>query len=181
MSQTSNIDQVAESLRMFLDAFNFQRPGKDQSLGRDIVTDVALGIQERSVQEKRGADADWAPNEPEYAEQKGKDYGVFDQPNVRTGQMLSLPSLKGADTRIEPDSIEMVYGTGQPPTGTGTGAPLKPADTKVTDRDKAGFAHDNARPFYEADQAIADRVRETCRENLNEYIRDVNAATGASS
>jgi hypothetical protein len=183
---TSNVDAVVASLKRFLDGYNFTRPGKDQSLGRDIVTTIALGIQERSVQDKASATDLWPANTAEVATRKAKDYGVIDQPNVETGQMLSLPSLKGTETAIEPDRITMKYGTGQVPTRTATNQGKVKANPK-TDREKAHYAHTGQsskgviRKFYEADDKIAGDVREECRENLNGYIRDVNAATAAAA
>lgn len=190
MSLTSNVDAVIASLEQFVRSFDFTRPGKDQSLARDVVNTIAGGIQRRSIDEHKGATKTWPDNAPKYARYKEKKYGVYDAPNVRTGQMLSLQSLRGTSTRIEKDRIEMVYGTGDPPSATATGAPLSSQDEKVTDREKAGFAHEGgrsangryraSRPFYEADDPIAGKVREVLVENLNEYIVDTNAATAAA-
>ncbi len=184
MSATTNIDAVVASLERFVQSFDFTRPGKDQSLARDVVNTIAGGIQRRSIDDKKGATKSWKDNAPKYEEYKEKKYGVFDQPNVRTGQMLSLQSLKGSGTRIEKDRIEMVYGTGDPPQGSATGATLGKKDKAVTDKQKADWAHNNTknptRPFYEADDKIAEKVGEVLVENLNGYITETNAATAAA-
>ena len=174
---TSNIGQIVRWLDDFVDSFDFLRVGEDQSLGRDIMKEVVEGIQKRSGDEKRGAGAEWDLNEPKYAAWKVKRYKLGpEEPNVRTGQMLSQKSLEGR-TKIEAKEIMMIYGVGDPPDKTRTLVPL-PTYTRgdhvgeqiddKTDIEKAYFAHTGQgqrgviRPFYEVDETIAAGVIEDC-------------------
>lgn len=184
----SNIDEVCDWLHKLVEGFDFTVPGEDQSLGRDIVVEVASNIADRAA-DGRGADDSgvevvWLANSDDppgkgYASQKAQDYGVFDQPNIRTGQMCSLLSLVGRPI-IEPKRITMVYGTGDPPsTSAAPTGYLSPDDRKITDVEKAQFAHEQdaerpERPFYalteEDDEAVIDlagRVLDRCIEEAN--------------
>jgi hypothetical protein len=188
---SSNIGQVTAWLEGWVDSFNFARPGKDQSLGRDIAMKVVDRIQTRSLTDRKGAKDTWPPNSekpsrwhPEgYRKWKDDNYGIG-EPNSRTGQMLSQLSLYGR-TRIDSKLITMIYGINQPPTRATFGDPGEKnfeRDKKVTDTFKAYLAHTGQsrqqikRPFYEVDESDGQAVMELCQENLAEYITDTNRA-----
>ena len=181
---SSNINQVMAWINGFVDSFDFNRVGADQSLGRDVAMKVVENIHERCEQQPPGGvDGEWDENAPDYARWKEKRYGISDGPNTRTGQMLSQKSLYGR-TRIAPKEITMVYGTNQPPSGTKTGVEMTEADKKVTDSQKAYYAHTGQgphgtiRPFYQVNEADGKAVSELCQENLNDMIREENAKNG---
>jgi len=187
---TSNIREVVSHLERFVHGFDFTRPGKDQSLGRDVVNVVVRGpelgqvggILGRCAEHKDPDGNEWAENsrrEPPvpdgYYGFKERKYGIVDEPNRRTGQMLSEVTLK-AKTKIEQMSIEIRPGTDEPPTKSyaPTGY-LSKQDMAVTDTDKIRFAHTEtdvkpARRFYAMTLEDARNVRNLCQENLNEYI-----------
>jgi hypothetical protein len=168
-SVDSNADQVAAALGALVGSFDFTRPGKDQSLGRDLARTVARGIQRRSVPGATAPDgSSWAANEPEYARRKRAKYAA-DQPGIRTGQMLSLESLVG-ETTVAPDSVEMRYGTGEPPRRAANGAELTKGDAATTDRAKAGYFTDSGRPFYGLDAEIAGECRALAAEALKDHL-----------
>jgi hypothetical protein len=172
----SNAGQVIESLEAFVDAFDFNRPGVEGSLGRDVRDRVVQGISIRSEDEHRGAGTPWKANEEKYAKWKKKRYGLADAPNARTGGMLSRKSLIGRTT-IEPDVVTMIYGTGEPPSGTTTGVKMTAQDEKVTDIEKAYYAHTGQsvhkikRPFYELDETISKDVWDLIAMSLDHYIK----------
>ncbi len=186
MSQNNkiNVDEVANWLEQFVDGFNFLLPGIDQCLGRDMINAVAFGIADRSSAHQAADTTPWEDNSDDpsgkgYKSQKAKDYGVFDEPNFRTGQMLSLASLKGRPL-IEEKSILMQYGTGDPPTTSAapTGY-LSVEDKKISDIEKAIYAHTSdtnrpARPFYELDDTIRQNVIDVCADSMAQYINDAN-------
>jgi hypothetical protein len=186
MSDTSNIDGLMVHLRDIVDGFNFTRVGTDQSLGRDVANLVVARIAQRGVTDKGGISGPWPENstkEPPKGGYKGykeRRYGV-DQPNVRTGQMLSQPSLFGRTT-VEAYLITMRYGTGEVADRTTTGVPLAKADTKRTDIEKAYFAHTGQsvhkikRPFYEVDESDGTAVVEFLQQKLDAYIEATNTA-----
>jgi hypothetical protein len=182
--ESSNINEVVAWIEDFVRSFDFTRPGKDKSLGRDIVGTIIRGrtigdprcLVARSAAERRGADTQWKANESKYAARKAKDYGVFDQPNYRTGQMLSQASLWGK-TEFMSDEIIMRYGTGDPPSRSAAPTQyLSTEDQNITDIEKAYFAtnvHD--RPFYEIDDEIEEAVLEEMADALSEYIQTEGA------
>ena len=174
MANSSNIDEVITWLRSFVDGFDFTLPGKDQNLGRDLAHVGAAYIEQRSGQH-RGADKTWAKNAEPYRTIKEKHYGWVDDPNSRTGQMLSQASLFG-QTQVQAKLVEMRYGTGQPPqrnyspVDNRTPSDIK-ADEAITDIEKAWFAHTTGdRPFYEADQGMEDEVIAEADRALADYI-----------
>jgi hypothetical protein len=188
---TPNIDEVCRWLQEFAESFDFTRPGKDQSVGRDLALTIVHGpdvggqggILGRCAAGVGADGTPWPPNAPEVSARKQEDYG-WDEPNRRTGQMLSQQSLYGR-TRIEPDQVTLVYGTGQPPSGSAapSGYSSK-ADRETPDVLKASLAHSGQgrkgirRPFYEATREDAENVSAVAQENLNEYIRETNQARG---
>ena len=177
----SNIDQVVADLAEFINEFNFNRVGKEQSLGRDVANGVVWAIAERSATEKKGADVDWPANASKYAAWKEKKYGVADAPNTRTGDMLSKRALYG-HTTIEPELVTMIYGTGTVPTACAVGGTPGKGDQK-TDQEKAYFAHTGQskkkilRPFYELDEHIAETIQGIIADSLNKYIIEANSRT----
>ena len=183
--KTPNIDEVVNWLENLVNSFNFLMPGIDQSLGRDLVNAVAWGIADRSATELRGADGTpWPENSDNppgqgYKSWKARNYGVFDMPNFRTGQMLSLESLKGRP-EIDEHTILMHYGTGDPPqTSAAPTGYLSDEDQKITDVEKAQFAHASdehrpARPFYELDDDIRRAAIEVAADALAQYLTDAN-------
>lgn len=178
----ANVDQVMADVEHWIDSYDFNRPGRDGSLGRDIAHNVVEEIQDRSLTHRQGCEVVWPENsdkEPgKYRTRKEQKYGTS-EPNSRTGDMLSKRAVYG-ETRIEPELITMVYGTGDIPTsaalgGSVTGAQLAKSDSK-TDKEKAYYAHTGQskrkilRPFYELDEKISADIREMIADDLNKYI-----------
>lgn len=186
----SNIKEVVGWLHQFVASFNFTRPGVDRSMGRDLAHLVAGLIADRCAKGlapdgthwKPVSDTPWGPpgsgfQFPGYRTRKRQAYGwpeADGKPNYRTGQMLSHLSLFG-NTVVGPDLIEMHYGIDAAPAGCyspvdNRTASERRADESVTDREKAGWAEDNDRPFYELDDEIRDAVLEEAERLLSDYI-----------
>lgn len=171
MAEDSNIDDVEAWEKGLVDSLDFTLPGVDQSIGRDVVGDVASGIHERTVDLMRDATgAPLKPNKDPYKTWKEVKLGVY-QPLIKTGQMLSLLSLKG-DATITPDEIAIEYGTGEPPSRSAspTGG-LSKGDEDVTDRQKAEWNSDE-RPFFALDDAIIDRIADRAMATFDKYARE---------
>lgn len=179
---TSNIDEVVRWLGGFIDSFDFTRPGIDQSLGRDTANAVCQGIADRSRNLRKGADTNWPDlsnrpfrGRPGYRDWKHLKYGINNEPLSRTGQMLSMTSLRGG-TEYAPTEIRVIYGTGQPPkTSAAPTGLLSDADRKVTDTQKATWATEGSasrpkRPFFELDQTISEGVFFVVEQNLIDYV-----------
>lgn len=164
----SNLDDVAAWVDAAVDSFDFTIAGKDQSLGRDLAGVVADGISERSEPAALDPDGtEWEANEPKYAKRKGKKYDAW-QPNVRTGQMLSVKSLIGG-TVVAAQEVELRYGTGQPPDSARKGD-LTESDKSITDIEKAFFCS-KSRPFYALDGAIVGAVVAEAGEALADHLK----------
>ena len=167
---TSNVAAVEAKIAGLIQSFNFTRKGEDKSLGHDMAVVVATGIQERSIPEMKAPDGDtWDPNEPKYAARKRAKYDA-DQPNVRTGQMLSLESLLG-DVSVAPETVTMRYGTGDPPTSAANGATLTEGDKSITDIEKAYFGS-KTRPFYALDSTIEGEAVKVAKAALADHLRE---------
>jgi hypothetical protein len=166
---TSNADEVAAWIEGVVAGFDFTLPGEQGSLGEDLAGVAAQGMIDRGVPDARAADGgNWAPNEARYAAYKRRRFGAI-QPGILTGQMLSLESMLGRP-EITPDRVEMTYGTGEPAAGSRSGAPLRPSDQEVTDREKASYFTDSGRRFYELDDTIAAAVVEKASEAWDRYL-----------
>jgi hypothetical protein len=119
MANTSNIAEVCAWLHEYADSSSFDRPGKDQPLGRDIAPTIIrgpdLGGQEcilgRCAEATQPDGHPWPANSRGNAAREQKLYG-WSEPNRRTGQMHSQQSLYGW-TRIEPKQVTLVQGTGR--------------------------------------------------------------------
>jgi hypothetical protein len=169
-SVSSNIDEVAAALDALIDGFDFTRPGKDQSLGRDMAGVAARGIIDRSVPGCKAPDgSDWAENEEHYADAKRAKYDA-DQAGIRTGQMLSLRSVLGEVT-VTRDQVVMRYGTGEAPKSAANGAELTDSDKARTDREKAGYFTEKVGEFYGLDATIAGELTAEARDALHSYLR----------
>lgn len=168
----SNIDQVEKWIDEFLVSVAFDRPGAEQSLGRDLAGTVAQGIADAGLDRAEAPDGTaWAPNEPKYAAKKAQRYKISQHaPNYRTGQMLSIQSLLGQPL-IRAEEVEMQYGTGEPPTRTATGVPLDPSDEMITDIEKA-LINSKKRPFYMLSDGIADDCLELTGKVVARWIEE---------
>lgn len=170
---TSNADEVAAWIQAVVDGFDFELDVQGRSLGRDLAGVAAQAMIDRAVADGKDPDGvDYRPNEPKYRARKRRDYQV-DQPNVRTGQMLSLTAMVG-DTTITSDRVEMVYGTGEPPR-TSLSGHITDADQAVTDRQKGEWATDADRRFYELGAEGDDAVRGRIDEALEAYLERESA------
>src|SRR5262245_8675734 len=143
MAESSSIKDVVAWLEGFVNSFGFTRPGRDKSLGRDIVNVIIRGpdvggqggILGRAAQDC-GPEGYWLDNAKVTKERKQK-LDDHQEANRQTGQMLSYVGRYG-HTTIEPQLVTLRYGTGQPPTMSAapTGH-LSDQDKKVTATQKA--------------------------------------------
>ncbi|WP_422927029.1 hypothetical protein [Singulisphaera sp. PoT] len=172
MSGSSNIDEIEAKIKALVDSVSFTMPGENQSLARDIVDLVVTEIADRTLDRKQQADGTaLKANSPAYAAYKARRYKVDPHaPLVRTGQLLSQESLRGRPI-ISANSIEMRYGTGQPPAKAASGVPLSKADQNTTDLEKAKHVSKD-RPFYELDDDIAEKVVELAGRVILKHFKD---------
>lgn len=176
MATNSDVQEIVSryfhDLNALIATFNFTRRGRERALGLDAAHIVAEGIVDRSAAKQGGASGQWQGNDAEYTANKLKKYAV-ELIGFRTGQMISIPSLLG-HVDIQPTTVEMTYGTGEPPTRGMTGY-ISSADMRVTDTQKAGWFSDKKGDFYEVDETIADKVREHFASELERFIDELNA------
>lgn len=159
---------VLADIKVLVDGFNFSTVLEDKTLGEDLAGIVAQGISDRSLVQQSGADSAWPDNAEPYKTWKAAKYGAY-QPNVRTGQMLSIDSLLGG-TVVSTHDVSMRYGTGQPPDRSITGGRFdEKTDGSITDIEKAYFCS-QTRPFYELDEKICDYVINRVTDAADEYF-----------
>jgi hypothetical protein len=173
MDASQAITEYFERLEKLLGTFNFTRQGHEESIGKDAAGIVAQGIIDRSVSDQGGPNAAWPQNDPDYTADKVLLYNVS-LIGFRTGQMISLPSLLG-NVIIEPDTVTMNYGAGNPPRESMSSNYLSKGDKSVTDRKKAGWFTEKKGPFFAYDDKIADEVREYVAAELAIFIGELNA------
>lgn len=169
MDVDSNINEVKLWLHGIVDSFDFTRPGKDGSLGRDMAGVVAEGIIDRSVPDAVSPDGSgWAANEARYAAWKRAKFAA-DQPGILSGQMLSLESVRG-DVKVTPTEVTMNYGIGSGASRSRTGAALSASQQATTDRDKARHFAEGGREFYGMDRQIADAVVAEVEDAIADHL-----------
>lgn len=183
---TSNASTVFANIERWLDGFNFARPGREQSLGRDTAMviirgpDVGAqgGIMGRCAAEVTPDGVPWPPNSDDpaghgYASRKEELYG-WRETNRRTSQMLSQQSLYGKTT-IEPFRVTLRYGEDTPPSNSKspTGY-ISDQDKSVTDVQKATWAHEQGRGFYAATGEDRHNVVGMLQKDLDGYVRERN-------
>jgi hypothetical protein len=186
MDEYSNLDDVIDRVERLIDGYGFLLSVGERLLGRECIKIVANDIQARAAHGE-GSEGEWAPNSdvPEgkgYKIYKERVYDVVDAPNVRTGDMLSARALSNGT--VSNEAVEMAYGTGDVPR-EGRGRTVKEADKKLTDRQKAYYAHTGQGPhgttrrFYALSEDAVAGIRDACQERLNQYVRDGLDGQGA--
>jgi hypothetical protein len=172
----SNQAEVAAWLIDGIDSFGFDAPSGGTTLGEAIVENHVQQIQERSFGEQRGADAPWPANSEPYATEKFEEFGSY-LINVRTRQMLSRESLRGRATADKREILH-TYGTGEAGDSNAgrkprkDGKPRKDRAVEPTDVDKATWADDQQRQFFELDDQIRDKNADLVADALAEHLRN---------
>lgn len=159
-----NADEIGRWIQKSVNEFTFQKGLS----GWHMVEAVADGIQERSADKQMAAVQVWYANEPEYRAWKKAHYGT-DKTNYRTGQMLSRESLLGV-VKIDTNSIEIQYGTGKSPTTSDNGY-MDKSDRQVTDIEKAYWASQDDRQFFELDDKIKDATFQIFTDAFGDHLR----------
>jgi hypothetical protein len=182
----SNQAEVGAWLIAAATDFGFNTPATPggKKLGDAIVDNHVAMITARSLDEQRGAQGDWPKNQEPYATIKREEFGS-NLVNVRTGEMLSAESLHGAPT-ITDKEVTHVYGTGRPgetpePRPRGVGgvgkrkrqgpAKFRKTRPEPTDIQKAAWAAEQGRGFFELDDKIKAANVEIVGEALAEHLR----------
>jgi hypothetical protein len=169
MSHTyrSNAEEIGRRLVEQIRSFGFRTTHEGKALGELIVDNIIDGIQVRSTETQSApSTGPWPVNSDNppgqgYRSRKRRQYGT-DLTNIRTGQMLSADSLRGKTT-IEDRLVKMEYGTNLVMEGsalsdrrTSTKTSVGDFRYDVTDVDKATYANEQHRSFFELDQEIMD-------------------------
>jgi hypothetical protein len=173
MGEHSNVDEVTEALNAIMEGFGFDLTVDDKDLG--CIKIVATDIQERAGQGE-GSEGEWDENAEGYAKYKERVYGVTESPNFRTGDMLSERALSNGT--VAHLTVDMEFGTGTIASSGTRGRPVKEVDKKLTDREKAGYAHDGqgphgtTRPFYVIHDTAASDIQQLCQQRLDAYAQE---------
>lgn len=170
--QYSDVDKVMDGIGRLIDGFSFRLKGRDESIGKDMVTTAAQGIADMCANQIDWDGARFPSNEEKYAAYKTRVYGVHEPAyGFRTGQTFSLESLMG-EYQISTNEVTMKYGTDWIPTRASAGN-IQDSDRKATDREKLGWLMEtgNIDVYRIGDVVILD-VMEVVREGWREYLRD---------
>jgi hypothetical protein len=182
-SYATNAAEIGELFVQTIRSFSFTTTHEGKALGHLLADRTAEGIAERSAARQCDGDGNpWPLNSDKRRRMKYKRDG-YCLTNYDTGQMLSVPSLKGK-VIVEPHLVTIEYGTGEPspaPTHQSGGLGGSPARQRIkitgghateaiTDIDKATFAAEQGRGFFELDQDICDTNFKHFQEALGAHI-----------
>lgn len=169
---TSNIDEISAAFDDLFDSFGFTAEATGGiNLGEECVGLIIESIADDASQAK-GADGQTFPDNSEpYRADKDRVYG-WDNPGYRTGQTLSLASLKGTP-EISDDQVSMTYGTGEPPSRSysPTGH-ISDQDKEVTDREKAGWLTEKYGDIYALNEARERAVVDAVSDAFGKFATD---------
>lgn len=161
---TSNVDEVAATFADLFDSFGFTSESNGgQNLGDECAGIVALSIATDAADGKGAEGQTFPENSEPYKSRKSRKYG-WTEPGYRTGQTLSLASLKGTP-EITANEVNMEYGLNEPPSrSVSPSGYLSTADKAVTDREKAEYITEKFGPIFamndDRSQQVADAVSE---------------------
>lgn len=166
----SNVDRWAEQLARVLDGFGMDSPASGGTLGETLVETLAANISDRGLTERRGYDAEFAENKPDYLKQKVREYGES-RPNVRTEHMLTRDAVEGTQ-EVSADGKELRWSYGK---GTASPNARRSHDRTITDRQKAAWAHDPSaagkyRPFFGLADDDERQARDIAEEALDRHL-----------
>lgn len=173
MTASDAFAEYINKLKALIETYDFTRPGRDQSLGRDAANKVAELILDRSVRDQGGPDGTWPANKDTYTRRKERLYHV-NLIGFRTGQMISLPSLLG-HVDIGRHNVTLTYGTGTAPSSSMSSPYISESDKQISDTKKAEYFTARKGRFYALDETISDALRELFAEDLDKFIKQCNA------
>lgn len=171
---TTNVEHVNAHMLAAMNSFGFDSRFEGRALGELIIDNIIGGIVDRSIEKQcTGDGTPWPKNSDTTERRKKKQFGEAII-NKDTGQMLSAKSLRGTTT-ITQFAIQMEYGTGEAsPDGATVKVAAGPGDEHayepVTDVDKAVYAVQQGRSFYELDQEICDKNFASFSKTLGDHL-----------
>jgi len=170
---TSNAAAVKAKLEAFVQSINFTTAGRSQSLGRDCLAAVAVGIRERTVDRQQQFDGrPLAPNRGRYRIRKATrglpvGVGLRKQGRGDAGRMLSLVEVQGRQ-EVEPEVATMTFGkddqsmevAGWFTVGSHPHSGIRPSGAK----------NQAPRPFYAMDANLRAMVLDLCHKFVIDLI-----------
>jgi len=169
MNSNTTVEDVEAQFDALFAGFGFTADSNGgQNLGDECAGIVAESIA-ADASDHKGADGqDFPENSEPYRTRKSQKYG-WTEPGKRTGQTLSLASLKGTP-EITADEVNMTYGLDEPPARSAapTGY-MSDADGNVTDREKAGWLTDKFGPIYAMNEKRSEAVAGAVAEGFGKF------------
>lgn len=155
MPLDSNIDELGGRLADIIRTTGFEMELTEGKTLGEFCVDVIVGAIQVRADYQQGADGRWPDNDPVYLDRKEREFGET-RVNFRTNQMLSDASLRGKTT-ITNHVVTMEYGTGKPADTSPTGY-LSDDDRSKTDVEKAYWANQQDRRFYDIGEDVAQKI-----------------------
>jgi hypothetical protein len=171
-----NLDAVMGFVRRAHQSFGFHvDSGNGKSVGEAAVEAGAQAIHDLGYEQQRGGKTtSWPENSDNppgkgYRSRKKKAYGI-EETNRRTddgpGTMLNEESIKGTPV-VEQRLVTWKYGLGVLPSG---GVVWKD-DLRRTDTEKAGYAHEQERGFFEIGPEMKSAIGQVVARGFTEHLK----------
>lgn len=166
----SNFPEIERVIQAIADSFNFERPGREQSLGRDALGVVTTSIQDRCRNETDPEGNRWAPNK-EWAQKdprkRGKPVGILGD----SDNMLAPLQIQG-EQDVTSTQAEVTYGTDE---WNRRKAQWFTNGSRASDdgTERSGADNQEARPFYEIGEAEERALDEFFDAELDRYLREL--------
>jgi hypothetical protein len=168
---SSNAAAVKAQIAAFVKGIDFTRPGKEGSLGEDLLIEAADGMINQAIENQQSPDGTpFAENRGTYGEKKREEglpvgIGLRRASGGGGDGMLSAKEMRGK-WDIRPEEATMTYGTSDASrrkaewfTGGSEGA---------HGCEPSGATNQPPRPFY----AMGDQTKANVREAGHDFVRD---------
>jgi hypothetical protein len=175
---SSNAAAVKAQIAAFVKGIDFTRPGKEGSLGKDLLSEAATGIIDQAIGNQQSPDGTpFAANQGPYGDAKREEglpvgIGLKGHRGGSSERMLSLVEVMG-EQDIKPDEATMKYGRSEAMKRRGQW--FTAGSTAVDGCEPSGAMNQPSRPFYGLGDETKANVREVGHDFVRDRVREWNA------
>lgn len=172
-----NLSDVVADLNDLVESVRFDRPGREETIGKGALELVSKRIQDRCKREEAPGGSPWAPNK-EWAtkskKKQGKPVGVLGDASDES--MLAAANIDGRQT-VTADRATMEYG-GNPEAEAkaewfSNGSVVRTPGTAAS-----GAKNQAERPFYEIDASDEEALDRYFEDTLDTVVRRQGGQVG---